>query len=81
MMFKTKEATRLLQSHVTRLGQCEEDNNSTSTDDENEILAKKPKLFGFVEAGSKKKKPSNSVREVKRCFEEIIHFDNDPLMY
>ena len=83
MMFKQKEAMRLLQLHVTsRLGQCEEDSSSTSTDDENKILAEKPRLFGFVAAGSKKKKPSNAVREAERYFEEeIIHFDDDPLMY
>ena len=69
--------------HVTsRLGQCEEDSSSTSTNDKNEILVKQPKLFGFIAAGSKKRKPSNSVREVERYFEEeIIHFDDDPLMY
>ena len=69
--------------HVTsRLGQYEEDSSSTSTDDENEILAKKPRPFGFIAAGSKKRKPSISVREVERYFEEeIIHFDDDPLMY
>ena len=74
---------RLLQVHVTsRLGQCGEDSSSTSTDDENEILAKKPRLSGFIVAGSKKRKPSNSVREVERYFEEeIIRFDDDPLMY
>ena len=75
---------RLLQVHVTSgLGQCEEDSSSTSTDNENKILAKNPRLFGFVAAGSKKKKkPSNSVRKMERYFEEeIIHFDHDPLMY
>ena len=72
---------RLLQVHVTcRLGQCKEDSSSTSTDDENEILAKKPRLFGFIAAGSKEK-PSNLVREVERYFEEIILFDDDPLIY
>ena len=41
-----------------------------------------PRLFGFIAAGSKKRKPSNSVREMERYFkEEIIHFDDDPLMY
>ena len=62
-----KEAVRLLLVHVTsRLGQCEEDSSSTSTDDENTILAKKPRLFGFIAAGSKIEKTygSNSVREV-----------------
>ena len=73
---------RLLQVHVTStLGQCEEDSSSTSLD-ENEILAKKPRLFGFIAAGSKKRKPNNLVTEVERYFEEeIIHFDDDPLMY
>ena len=66
--------------HVTsRLGQCEEDSSSTSTDDENEILAKKPRLFGFIAAGSKKRKPSNSAREVEKYFEEeIINFMTIP---
>ena len=73
-----KEAMHMPQAH----GQCEEDSSSISTDDENESLAKKPRLFGFIAAGSKKRKPSNSVKEVERYFEEeIIQFDEDPLMY
>ena len=56
MMFKKKEATRLLQLHVTcRFGQCEEDSSSTSTNDENKILAKKPRILGFIAAVSRKK--------------------------
>ena len=74
---------RLLHVHVaSRLGQCEEDLSRVSTNDENEIFAKKLRLFGCITADSKKRKPSNSVREVERYFEEeIIHFDDDPLMY
>ena len=77
-----KEAMRVLQAQVTSsLGRCEEDCSSTSTDDENERLAKKLKLFGFIAAGSKKNKPGNSERELERYFEEeIIQFDEDPLM-
>ena len=69
--------------HITcRFGLCEEDSSRTSSDDENEILAKKPRFFGFIAAGSKKRKPSSSVWEVERYFEEeIIYFDDDPLMY
>ena len=38
-----KKAMRLLQVHITsRLGQYEKDSSSNSTDDENEIIAKKP---------------------------------------
>ena len=56
MIFEKKEVMRLLQVQVTsRHCQCEEDSSSTSTD-ENEILAKKPRLFGFIAAGSKKEK-------------------------
>ena len=79
MMFKKKKLCISLQVHVTnRLGQCE-DSSSTSTN-ENELLAKKPRLFGFIVAGSKRENLVNSVREVERYFEEIIHFDDDPLM-
>ena len=83
MMFKKKEAMRLLQVHVTsKHNHCEKNSSSTSTDDKNKILAKKSRLFDFIAAGSKKKKRSNLVREVERYFEEvIIHFDDNALMY
>ena len=56
-----KEAMRLLQVHVTsRLGQCKED--STGTDDENEILVKNPRLFVCIAADSKKRKPSTVIQ-------------------
>ena len=78
-----KEAMRLLQVQGhSRLGPCEEDSSSTSTDHENKIFDKKPSIFGFVAAGSKKRKPSNSVRAVERYFEEkIIDFDYNSIMY
>ena len=63
-MFKNKSYA-LLQVHVTsRFGLCEEDSSSTSTDDKYKILAKKPRLFGFI-AASLKEKFNNSVGKWK----------------
>ena len=45
----------LLQVHVTsRLGQCEEDSSSTSTDDKTKFLPESQSTFDFIAAGSKK---------------------------
>jgi len=78
-----EEAGQVLITYLaSRLGQCEEDGSTTSSDDEKENSAKKPKLFGFMATGSKKRSTNNSVKEVERYLkEEIIHFDEDPLMY
>ena len=79
-----EEALRVLQMHVTsRLGPFQEDcSSSSSTDDDNGSLAKKPKLFDFIAEGSKKKTPKNSGREIEIYFaEDILHFDEDPLTF
>ena len=57
MMFK-KKAMRLLQVHVTsRYNQCEEDSSSTSTDDENKILAKSQGHLALLQLVQKRKNP------------------------
>jgi len=56
------------------------DEDSCSTEEENP--SKKPKLFNFVAEGLKKKRPRKSESEVDSYLgQEILHFDEDPLMY
>ena len=45
------------------------------------ILQKKPKLFIFMAKGFKRKRPTKTESEVDSYLgEEILHFDEDPLM-
>ena len=79
-----EEALRVLQMHITSgLGPFQEDcSSSNSTVDDNGSLAKKPKLFDFIAEGSKTKTPKNSGREIEFYFDEdILHFDEDPLIF
>ena len=79
-----KEVMSLSQVHVTsRLGQCEKDSSSTSTSCQMMKTKSLPKSLGYLALSQlvQKRKPSNSVREVERYFEEeIMYFDDDPLM-
>jgi len=77
-----EEATSLLKTHVaSRLGTDETQSSNSSTEDEN-IPSKKPKIFDFMSSGVEKKKRKNSVCEVQSYLEEdVMPFDEDPLLY
>ena len=78
-----EEATCVLVTHVaSRHNGDETESSGTSTDEERENQGKKPKLFGFLASGLKKRSRGKSIKEVETYLkEDVIHFDDDPLMY
>lgn len=75
------ETTRLLKTHVASRVENDEE-KSSSAEDECEIPIKKPKIFGFMVEKAQKRGQKNSVNEVDTYLkEDIIPFNEDPLLY